>query len=213
MKILGLTGSIASGKTTVAGWLRACGIPVHDADAAVHQLLASGGEAVGPIIDLFGPLVGSHAAGIDRKLLGDIVFGQPDRRKALEAVLHPMVRRHRDRFLADHRRAGNAIVVLDVPLLFETGGDSLCDHVIVVYARQETMRARALVRGGMTADKFDAVVAAQMPVADKLQRADLALDSDLLPAQTQQCLYDWLATLGHRCRPSPQQDNGSQAGI
>jgi dephospho-CoA kinase len=79
--------------------------------------------------------------------------------------------------------------------------------VIVVYARQETMRARALARGGMTADKFDAVVAAQMPVADKLQRADLALDSDLLPDQTQQCLYDWLESLGHSCCPSRQQDN------
>ena len=204
MKILGLTGSIASGKTTVAGWLRECGIPTHDADATVHQILASGGEAVGPIIDLFGPSVGSDAAGIDRKVLGEIVFGQPDRRKALEAVLHPMVQQHRDRFLADHRRAGTAIVVLDVPLLFETGGDSLCDHVIVVYARQETMRARALTRDGMTVKKFDAVVNTQMPVGDKLRRADLALDSDLLPDQTQQCLYDWLTTLGHSCHPSPR---------
>ena len=207
MKILGLTGSIASGKTTVAGWLRACGIPVHDADASVHQLLTPGSEAVRPIIDLFGPSVGSDASGIDRKALGDIVFGQPDRRKALEAVLHPMVGRHRDRFLAYHRRAGTAIVVLDMPLLFETGGDSLCDHVIVVYACQKTMRARALSRGGMTANKFDAVVAAQMPVTDKLQRADLALDSDLLPDQTQQCLFDWLTTLGHSCHPFSQQDN------
>ena len=107
-----------------------------------------------------------------------------------------MVQQHRDRFLADHRRAGTAIVVLDVPLLFETGGDSLCDHVIVVYARQETMQARALTRVGMTVKKFNAVVAAQMPVGDKLQRADLALDSDLLPDQTKQCLYDWLTTLG-----------------
>ena len=204
MKILGLTGSIASGKTTVAGWLRASGIPVHDADAAVHQLLTPGGEAVGPIIDLFGSSVGSDATGIDRKALGDIVFGQPDRRKALEAVLHPMVQQHRDRFLADHRRAGTAIVVLDVPLLFETGGDSLCDHVIVVYARQETMRARALTRDGMTVKKFDAVVNTQMPVGDKLRRADLALDSDLLPDQTQQCLYDWLTTLGHSCHSSPR---------
>ena len=204
MKILGLTGSIASGKTTVAGWLRECGIPAHDADATVHQILASGGEAVGPIIDLFGPSVGSDAAGIDRKVLGEIVFGQPDRRKALEAVLHPMVQQHRDRFLADHRRAGTAIVVLDVPLLFETGGDSLCDHVIVVYARQETMRARALTRDGMTVKKFDAVVNTQMPVGDKLRRADLALDSDMLPNQTQQCLYDWLTTLGHSCHPSPR---------
>ena len=127
-----------------------------------------------------------------------------DRRKALEAVLHPMVQQHRDRFLADHRRAGTAIVVLDVPLLFETGGDSLCDHVIVVYARQETMRARALTRDGMTVKKFDAVVNTQMPVGDKLRRADLALDSDLLPDQTQQCLYDWLTTLGHSCHPSPR---------
>ena len=204
MKILGLTGSIGSGKTTVAGWLRACGIPAHDADATVHQLMGSGGEAVGPIIDLFGPSVGSDAAGIDRKVLGEIVFGQPDRRKALEAVLHPMVQQHRDRFLAEHRRAGTAIVVLDVPLLFETGGDSLGDHVIVVYARQETMRARALTRGGMTVKKFNAVVAAQMPVGDKLRRADLALDSDLLPDQTKQCLYDWLTTLGHSCHPSPR---------
>ena len=207
MKILGLTGSIASGKTTVAGWLRECGIPVYDSDATVHQILASGGEAVGPIIDLFGPSVGSHSAGIDRNALGDIVFGQPDRRQALEAILHPMVRQHRDSFLANHRRAGTATVVLDVPLLFETDGDSLCDHVIVVYARQETMRARALTRKGMTADKFDAVVAAQMPVADKLQRADLTLDSDLSPDQTQQCLFDWLTNLGHSCHPSPQQDN------
>ena len=98
-------------------------------------------------------------------------------------------------------------MVFDVPLLFETGGDSLCDHVIVVYARQETMRARGADAGRHDGEKIDAVVAAQMPVTDKLRRADLALDSDLLPDQTQQCLFDWLTTLGHSCHPSPQQDN------
>lgn len=196
MKIIGLTGSIAAGKSTVAGWIRDLGIAIHDADAAVHALMAPDGAAVAAILAAFGPDMGSLDKGIDRIALGNFVFATPSARQQLETILHPLVRQHRDAFLTQHRNAAAPAVVLDVPLLFETGGDALCDYVIVVYASDATTRQRALARNGMTADKLAAILASQMPVAEKKQRADLLLDSDLQPDQTRQDLIKWLSALG-----------------
>ena len=192
MIIIGLTGSVASGKSTVAGWIAERGIAVHDADSAVHSLLAADGAAVPDIIARFGTSVLADDGGIDRKKLGNHVFEHPQDRKILESILHPMVRQHRDQFLVDHRRLGNKIVVLDVPLLFETGGDALCDYVIVVHAGKDTIRRRALARPGMTENKLAGILKTQMPASEKCQRADFVLDTDLLPDVTQQHLYSWL---------------------
>lgn len=192
MIIIGLTGSVASGKSTVAGWIAERGIAVHDADSAVHSLLAADGAAVPDIIARFGTSVLADDGGIDRKKLGNHVFEHPQDRKILESILHPMVRQHRDQFLVDHRRLGSKIVVLDVPLLFETGGDALCDYVIVVHAGEDTIRRRALVRPGMTENKLAGILKTQMPASEKCQRADFVLDTDLLPDVTQQHLYSWL---------------------
>ncbi len=195
MKIIGLTGSIATGKSTIANWINQLGIPIHDADAVVHRLLSAGGEAVQPILDFFGPKAGSVENGINRKVIGDLVFAAPERRQHLEAILHPMVRRERNKFIADHYNTKTPMVALDVPLLFETGVDADCDYVIVVHARLETVISRALLRPGMTMEKLTGILASQMPMDEKMRRADLCLDTDLAPAATKQCLEAWLEAL------------------
>ena len=192
MIIVGLTGSVASGKSTVASWLSARGIAVHDSDAVVHNLLAANGQAVAEIIATFGLDLGTNDGGIDRKKLGAHVFANPADRKKLESILHPLVRQHREFFLQDQQCLGSQIVVLDVPLLYETGVDELCDYVIVVYADEDTIRHRALSRPGMTLEKLLGILATQMPANEKCQRADFVLDTDLDPDITRQHLFTWL---------------------
>lgn len=195
MIIIGLTGSVASGKSTVTSWMAERGVAVYDADHAVHSLLAAGGQAVPDIIARFGKSILVDDGGIDRKKLGNHVFEHPRDRKILESILHPMVRHHRDQFLADHRRFGSKIVVLDVPLLFETGGDALCDFVVVVHAGEDTIWRRGLARLGMTEKKLAGILKTQMPAIEKCQRADFVLDTDLSPEVTRQHLFSWLDDL------------------
>lgn len=210
MIIIGLTGSVASGKSTVAGWIAERGIAVHDADAAVHSLLAADGAAVPDIIARFGTSVLADDGGIDRKKLGNHVFEHPQDLKILESILHPMVRQHRDQFLTDHRRLGSKIVVLDVPLLFETGGDVLCDYVVVVHAGEDTIRRRALARPGMTENILAGILKTQMPASEKCQRADFVLDTDLLPEVTQQHLCSWLDDMPlHSDYSNPDMSKGN----
>jgi dephospho-CoA kinase len=210
MIIIGLTGSVASGKSTVAGWIAERGIAVHDADAAVHSLLAAGGVAVPDIIARFGTSVLADDGGIERKKLGKYVFEHPQDRKILESILHPMVRQHRDQFLADHQRSGRKIVVLDVPLLFETGGDALCDYVVVVHAGEDTIWRRALARPGMTKNKLAGILKIQMPASEKCQRGDFVLDTDLSPEVTQQHLFSWLdEILLHSDNSNPDMSKGN----
>ena len=192
MIVIGLTGNIASGKSTVAGWMREKGIAVHDADLAVHSLLTAHGKAVPDIKAKFGPDMVAPDGSIDRKKLGSHVFVTPADLKILESILHPLVRQHRDQFLQDQRALGRQIVVLDVPLLFETGGDASCDYVIVVCAAEDTIRQRALSRPGMTEEKLAGILATQMPASEKCQRADFVLDTDLDPDITRQHLFTWL---------------------
>ena len=196
MKIIGLTGSIAAGKSTIVGWINKLGIATHDSDCAVHELLGPDGGAVQDVLAEFGPRFGTIADGINRKLLGDEVFAAPQKRLTLESILHPMVRQHRDAFIAEQRRANAAAIVLDVPLLFETGGEVMCDYVIVVHASAKTTAKRALARPGMTRDKFASILASQIPSDDKKARADLALDSDIPKDQTRNQLIDWLSDIG-----------------
>ena len=177
MLVIGLTGGIASGKSTTAAMIRNRGIPIHDADAAVHQLMAPGGAAVAPVLAEFGDDVGRDDGGIDRQLLGRLVFAAPPRRHALEAIIHPLVAADRDRFLADCRKAGAPMVVLDVPLLFETGGERLCDFTILCAVDPDIQRNRALQRPGMTAEKLDAILDRQMPLEEKRRLADSVIDT------------------------------------
>ena len=170
MKVLGLTGSIGMGKTTAALLLRRLGVPVHDADAAVHRLLGRGGAAVKAVAAAFPFAVRDGT--VDRKALGARVFADAEAMRRLERILHPLVRQDSARFLARARRGGARVAVLDVPLLFETGRDRDCDATLVVSAPCFVQRARVLARPGMTQRRFDEVLARQMPDADKRRRAD-----------------------------------------
>ncbi|GAA4484049.1 dephospho-CoA kinase [Gluconacetobacter asukensis] len=170
MRILGLTGGIGMGKSTVARMLRRAGFPVFDADAAVHALQAPGGRAL-PAIGRLVP--GSVRDGVlDRAVLRRAAVADRAVLKGLERIIHPMVRQERDRFLARARRAGHSWAVLDVPLLFETGGDRLCDRVAVVSAPPEVQAYRVAKRRGMGPAEVAAVIARQMPDREKRRRAD-----------------------------------------
>jgi len=177
MLVLGLTGSIGMGKSTAAAALRRLGLPVHDADAAVLRLMERGGAAVQAVAEAF-PGVEADGA-IDRGRLGAQVLGNDAAMKRLEAILHPLVRAEAHRFLATQARARRPLAVLDIPLLFETGGDALCDAVIVVSAPPFIQRARVLRRPGMTEEKFQAILARQMPDAQKRRRADFVVQTGL----------------------------------
>ena len=179
MKIIGLTGGIASGKTTVAGMFAEAGIDVHNADAEVHGFLGPGGAAVRPVAEAFGDEVVAPDGGIDRALLASRVFGDDRLRRRLESILHPMVAAARDAFIESRRRAGAPAVALDVPLLFETGGERMCDFVVLCACDVETQRARAMARPGMTEEKFTAIVKSQMPLEQKRAKTDVVIDTSL----------------------------------
>jgi dephospho-CoA kinase len=183
MIVLGLTGSVGMGKSTAAGMLRRLGVPVHDSDAAVHRLMAPKGAAVEAVERAF-PGVRRSDGGIDRAVLGGRVFADPAALKRLEAILHPLVRRSQERFLARARARRLPLAVLDIPLLFETGGARRCDTVIVVSAPAFLQRTRVLARPGMTAGRLAAILAKQMPDAEKRRRADHVVPSSLGRAVT-----------------------------
>jgi dephospho-CoA kinase len=173
--VLGLTGSIGMGKSTTAGMFRDAGVPVHDSDETVHRLYA--GKA-SPLIEEAFP--GTVRDGVvDRGMLAKRVLGQPDAMRKLEAIVHPLVRADADAFVARHRAAGAPLVVLDIPLLFETGGRGRVDKVVVVTAPAEVQRERVLARPGMTEDKLAAILASQVPDAEKRRKADFIVDSSL----------------------------------
>jgi dephospho-CoA kinase len=173
MFILGLTGSLGMGKTATAKMFAESGVPVHDADAAVHRLYE--GEAV-PLIEAAFP--GTTANGkVDRQKLGDRVLGDDGAIKRLEAIVHPLVRKAQERFLAEAERNGAPVAVLDIPLLFETGGDQRCDAVVVVSAPGDVQRVRAFERPGMTEQKLETILAKQMPDKEKRARADFVVDT------------------------------------
>jgi dephospho-CoA kinase len=172
MFVIGLTGSIAMGKTTTARLFAEEGVPVYDADAAVHKLYE--GEAVAAIEAAF---PGSTRNGqVDRASLGRQVVGNPDALKKLEAIVHPLVREAQARFLAEAEAEGAKVAVLDIPLLLETGGGERVDAVVVVSAPADVQRARVLERG-TSAQQLDALLERQMPDAEKRRRADFVVDS------------------------------------
>lgn len=173
MFILGLTGSIGMGKSTTAEFFRREGVPVNDADAVVHDLYRN--EAVGPVSELFpGSLVDG---GIDRAELSRQLSENPAKFKLLEAIIHPLVRGREKQFLERHRAEDTPIVLLDIPLLFETGGENRVDAVVVVTCDADIQRRRVLERPGMTPDKFAMILSRQVPDAEKRQRADFLIDT------------------------------------
>ncbi|HEY2890467.1 MAG TPA: dephospho-CoA kinase [Dongiaceae bacterium] len=194
MKILCLTGSVGMGKTTAARMLRSMGIPVHDADAEVHRLLGRGGAAVKAVEAAF-PGVKSGRA-IDRAALGRIVFVDPAALKRLEAILHPLVRQAERKFLAQSRREHRRLVVLDIPLLYETQGEGRCDGVIVVSAPKAIQHARVLARPGMTKERLAAIEARQMPDRQKRRRADIVIETGLGKRHSLENLRRALARFG-----------------
>ena len=175
MIVLGLTGSIGTGKSTTAAMFRDLGVPVHDADATVHDLYRN--EAVAPVAALF-PEALKEEGGIDRKVLSATLAQAPERFRDLEAIIHPQVRARETVFLETQRQNGSALVVLDIPLLYETGGESRVDKVAVVTCDAETQRRRVLSRPGMTAEKFALILSRQMPDVEKRKRADFIVHTD-----------------------------------
>jgi dephospho-CoA kinase len=173
MQVIGLTGSIGMGKSTTMQLFADEGVPVYDADAAVHAIYS--GAAV-PAVEAAFP--GTTADGkVDRQKLSAHVLGNPEALKRLESIVHPMLGTHRQTFLDDAESSGAPVVVLDVPLLFETGGEKRVDAIVVVSAPADVQRTRVLARENMTAEKLDAILARQMPDAEKRKRADFVVDT------------------------------------
>ena len=191
MHIIGLTGSIASGKSTASEMLMQMGYWLHDADKTVHQLMGPDGAALTDIATEF-QLDIDPAIGVNRAELGRMVFQAPEKRAALEAILHPMVSANRHRFLQQARMYGARTVILDVPLLFETGTDRLCDYIITLWAPDFLQIRRALSRPAMTTDKLTAILAAQWSQTEKSRLSDLALPSGLGKAETRKRLLRFL---------------------
>lgn len=171
--VLGLTGSIGMGKSTTAQLFVQRGVPLHDADAAVHRLHR--GRAAAPIGAAFPGTVIDGA--VDRAKLGAAVLGKPEALRRLEAIIHPLVREEEEAFLARCRRDGAGLAVIDVPLLLETSGEARCDAVLVVTAPAEIQRQRVLARPGMTPEKLDAILSRQMPDAQKRRHAHFLVDT------------------------------------
>jgi dephospho-CoA kinase len=194
MIVLGLTGSIGMGKSTVAKMFERAGVPVFDADAVVRRLQGPGGGLVEKIGELFPGAV--RCGTLDRECLAHIVLADPAKLKALEEIVHPAVRDSRDAFVAENPAA--RILVFEIPLLFETGGEKDFDKVIVVSAPAEVQRARVLERTGMSAAKFDSLLARQTPDAEKRARADFVIDTGSDLSTTEAQVSDILDCLGVR---------------
>jgi dephospho-CoA kinase len=175
MKIIGLTGSIGMGKSTTAAMFREAGIPVYDADAEVHNAYDVGGAAVEPVGAAFPGVVKDGR--VDREALRQRVLGNPEALKVLNGIVHPIVGRARTRVFEEAEAAGADMVIMDVPLIFETGGEKAMHKVIVVTAPAEMQRQRVLAREGMTPERLDAILAQQVPDAEKRARADFVVDT------------------------------------
>ncbi|TCZ55238.1 dephospho-CoA kinase [Roseicella aquatilis] len=177
MKVIGLTGGIGMGKSTAANTFRRLHVPVFDADAAVHELQGKGGRAVAPIAAAFPGTV--REGKVDREALRRAVLGKPEALRRLERIVHPLVRDAERRFLAAARRRGERLVVLDIPLLFETRGEGRCDQIVVVTAPAAVQRWRVLRRPGMTEERLRWILARQTPDREKRRRADLLVHTGL----------------------------------
>ncbi len=176
MKVVGITGGIATGKTFIANYFETLGYKVFNADKVVHQIFSEG-DVVKHITGLF---LGVEKGGvIDRKLLGDIVYGDKDKKKLLEDYIHPIVRQRRDEFLKDREKNGDEIVFLDIPLLIETNGNNICDYVIVCKLEDKIQKQRALERSEprINEDKYNKIKSLQIKDEDRVKQADFVIDT------------------------------------
>ncbi|MCW0233088.1 MAG: dephospho-CoA kinase [Ferrovibrio sp.] len=193
---IGLTGSIGMGKTTVAKMFAARGIPVFDADAAVHTLYERGGAAVDPVGEAFpGSL---HDGAVDRAALSRLVVGKPAEIKRLEAIVHPLVAGLREAFLRAAEQRGEPMVVLEIQMLLEGSSARNLDVIVVVSAPEAMQRDRALARPGMSAEKLAGILSNQMPDAEKRARADYVIDTGVSLAETEKQVEALIATLRHK---------------
>jgi dephospho-CoA kinase len=192
--VLGLTGSIGMGKTATAAIFRRLGVPVYDADAAVHRLYAG---AAAPLIEAAFPGTVFDGA-VDRAKLGAAVLGRPEQIERLEAIIHPLVRAEEEAFLRQARASGAPLAVLDIPLLLETGGAARCDAVLVVSAPSDIQRKRVLARPGMTESKLDAILANQLPDAEKRGQAHFIVDTSRDRPSAESQVRSILASLAGR---------------
>ncbi len=205
MIVLGLTGSIAMGKSTAAAMFRRLGVPVYDADRAVHRLMSSGGLAV-PMIEAAFPGVVRNGA-VDRAALGARVFGDAAALARLESILHPLVARERQKFLGRARRQRQPLVVLDIPLLFETGGERFCGLVAVVSAPPAVQLARLRRRPGMSLERISAILGRQMPDAEKRRRADIVIPTGRGKDATYAAIRRLVSELLRHRRPDQDLEN------
>jgi len=196
MIIIGLTGSIGTGKSTVTKQFAQCGAATLDSDQVVHALLGPGGEAVKAVAKLFPDTYQNGE--INRKLLGAEVFGNPEKRKQLEAIVHPLVRKAQEEFIQKARISGSRFVVLDIPLLFETGAEKRCDVTVVTTASLSVQRSRVLAREGMTQEKFNHILAAQMPDAEKRRLGDFVVPTGRGKAESLRRVKQILSQLSSR---------------
>lgn len=176
MILIGLTGGIGMGKSTAARLLRGMGFPVHEADRAVHMLLRKGGKGVKPVAKLFPESV--RRGRIDRKILGRLVFGHPQKLKQLENILHPLVRAAEEEFLRKARRKKARAVILEIPLLFETGAEKRCDAVLCASAPAALQKKRVMARPGMTKKRFKAILKRQISDGQRRKKADYVIPTD-----------------------------------
>lgn len=207
MRIVGLTGGIATGKSTFAAALRARGVPVVDADALSREAVEPGRPALAEIARAFGPGVLAPDGTLDRRKLGAVVFGDEGARRRLEAILHPAVRAAMAEETARLSAAGHELAFYDTPLLFEVGLDRLLDSVVVVFAPPEAQRARIVARDALPAAEADARIAAQLPIEEKARRADFVVENlgapEELGPKADRLLADLRAGLGRRLPNAP----------
>jgi len=206
MIVIGLTGSIGMGKTTVTAMLQQCGVPVHDADAEVHELMAPGGKAVPAVAAAFPlyeypQLYDKKTKAIQRKELVKVVLNDMSLLERLESIMHPLVREAQQKFIRDAKKMGQNIVALDVPLLFETGADEFVDVKMVVSAPYLVQKKRVLERPNMDEEKFEAILSRQMPDSEKCRRADYVLQTGLGHAETMRSLTKILHDIRENAMP------------
>jgi len=188
LKLIGLTGSIGMGKSTVGKMFESLDIPVYNVDAEIHKLYEVGGAAVEPVGAVFPSAI--IEGRIDRPTLSKLVVGNDEAIQKLEQIVHPLVGAHRATFLSEVEAAGQKMVILDIPLIFETGAQDNFDKILVVSAPADIQKSRVLARPDMTEEKFAAIVARQLPDAEKRRRADYVIDTDCSEAETLQQVKD-----------------------
>ncbi len=214
MIMLGLTGSIGMGKSTIANMLRFLGVPVHDADACVHDLMQHDKDTNTALSVAFPPhkhpkLYDKDGA-INRTILGKIIFKDNEKRQTLEQILHPRVRQSQTKFINEHRAKGIKILALDIPLLFETGGDAFVDYTLTARAPDLIQRTRVLSRANMDEDKFHSILQKQMPNKEKELRSDYVIQTGIGRANSMRQLKSMLQEIRSKENPPPLQESPKQ---